>query len=231
MHQEHLEAAPTLAIEQNAGAILRHDRPVTDVALWHHPAQGGGNGRAQQIRPCGLQHPQFDEMIDWYLRVFEARIQHRDARLAFLTYDDEHHRFAFLNLGPAADTTIERAPNAVGVNHLAYTWSTVGELLDTYKRLKSCGITPFWPVRHGLTLSLYYRDPDGNALEFQTDVMSAAEANRFMAGPAFAHNPIGENFDPDELARQFDSGAAIDGLIFRSDQPESRQRRFTKAPA
>src|SRR6185369_8879766 len=145
----------------------------------------------------------YDEMIEWYLRVFEAHVQHRDERLAFLTYDDEHHRFAFLNLGPASGpapkSVPERAPNAVGVNHLAYTWKNVGELVDTYKRLKGYGVTPFWPVRHGLTLSLYYRDPDGNALEFQTDLMSAEEANRFMGGPAFAQNPIGENFDPDEL--------------------------------
>ena len=32
----------------------------------------------------------YDEMIDWYAGVFEARVQHRDDRLAFLTYDDEH---------------------------------------------------------------------------------------------------------------------------------------------
>ena len=37
----------------------------------------------------------YREMIDWYLMVFEARVQHGDDRLTFLTYDDEHHRFAF----------------------------------------------------------------------------------------------------------------------------------------
>ncbi|MEO8557549.1 MAG: VOC family protein [Rhodospirillales bacterium] len=172
----------------------------------------------------------YEQMIDWYLRVFEARVQHRDQKLAFLTYDEEHHRFAFLNLGLASEPNEERPPNAVGVNHLAYTWKNVGELVDTYKRLKGYGVTPFWPVRHGLTLSLYYRDPDGNALEFQTDLMTADEANRFMGGPAFAQNPIGENFDPDALAQQFDSGAPIDALIFHSDQAESQQHNFAKAP-
>src|SRR3954452_3937593 len=42
----------------------------------------------------------YDEMIGWYTLVFEARIQHHDERLTFMTYDDEHHRFAFANLGP-----------------------------------------------------------------------------------------------------------------------------------
>jgi catechol-2,3-dioxygenase len=163
----------------------------------------------------------YEEMIDWYARVFEARVQHRDDRLAFLTYDDEHHRFAFLNLGPAGGADADRSTNAVGVNHLAYTWNGVGELVDTYKRLQGLGILPWRPIRHGLTLSLYYRDPDGNALEFQTDLMGAEEASAFMRSEAFDRNPIGEPFDPDALAARYEAGEAVDDLIFRSDQPES----------
>jgi hypothetical protein len=51
-----------------------------------------------------------------------------------------------------------------------------------------------------VTLSLYYRDPDGNGLEFQIDLMRADDANEFMSGPAFAANPIGEPFDPARCA-------------------------------
>lgn len=40
----------------------------------------------------------FEELVDWYQRVFDARVQHADAALAFLSYDDEHHRFAIANL-------------------------------------------------------------------------------------------------------------------------------------
>ena len=57
----------------------------------------------------------YEEMIDWYKRVFEARVQHRDDRLAFLTYDDEHHRFAFVNLGPTKDSAGERPATGAGV--------------------------------------------------------------------------------------------------------------------
>ena len=163
----------------------------------------------------------YQEMIDWYARVFEARIQHRDERLAFLTYDDEHHRFAFINLGPAAEGAAPRQPGEAGVNHVAYTWRNVGELMDTYTRLKALGIRPYRPVRHGPTLSLYYRDPDGNGLEFQIDLMDMAEAGAFMRGETFAGNPVGEPFDPDELAARYDADEPVDALIFRSDQPES----------
>ena len=63
----------------------------------------------------------YDEMIDWYAGVFEARVQHRDDRLAFLTYDDEHHRFAFVNLGPALRNREQWHPASI-------TLPTLGEI-------------------------------------------------------------------------------------------------------
>ena len=40
----------------------------------------------------------FEEMVDWYQKVFEATVAYQNPAFAFLTYDDEHHRFAFANL-------------------------------------------------------------------------------------------------------------------------------------
>ena len=50
-------------------------------------------------RPSKLAHvvymtPRYDEMIAWYQTVFEARVQYQNPGFAFLTYDDEHHRFS-----------------------------------------------------------------------------------------------------------------------------------------
>ena len=81
----------------------------------------------------------YDEMIDWYVRVFEATFQHRDDKLTFVTYDDEHHRFAFVNLGPvpegeeAGGGKRRRGP---GVAHVAYTWDDLAGLLGVYTRLR-----------------------------------------------------------------------------------------------
>jgi catechol-2,3-dioxygenase len=172
----------------------------------------------------------YDEMIEWYQSVFEARVQHRDDRLCFLTYDDEHHRMAFFNLGPGEAGNASAPRRAPGVAHVAYAWSTLGELIDTYKRLKSQGVVPTRPIRHGFTLSLYYDDPDGNNMEFQVDLMTPDEANAFMAGPAFAKNLIGETFDPDELVRRYEAGEAVDDLVFRSDQPQHRERKIGRNP-
>lgn len=184
-----------------------------------------GEGESIVAKPVKFAHVvyqtrRYDEMIAWYQEVFEARVVHRDPALAFMTYDDEHHRFAFANLDVmkpgAADSRGE-----VGVNHLAYTYANLGDLLDTYRRLKAKGITPYWPIHHGLTLSLYYRDPDGNRLEFQIDTCTPAEGEAFMRTPAFAANPIGVTFDPDALLARYEGGEDVQHLLRLPDGPPS----------
>src|SRR6266702_6553285 len=102
----------------------------------------------------------FEEMIDFYLSVFEGRVQVQNERLCFATYDDEHHRFAFVNLGPApngdAGQVSKSGPHVV---HLAYTWSDIAGLVDVYQRIKSrYDQDPVECLKHGPTLSMYYSD-------------------------------------------------------------------------
>jgi catechol-2,3-dioxygenase len=149
----------------------------------------------------------YEAMIAWYRDVFEAEIVNMDPALAFLTYDDEHHRFAFANLDllkPDGGGPDDRGQ--IGVNHVAYTYGSVGDLLDTYARLKHAGIEPYWPVHHGTTLSLYYTDPDGNRMEFQVDCGTVEEATALMRTPAYAANPVGVMYDPEALLARFEAG-------------------------
>lgn len=170
----------------------------------------------------------YQEMIDWYTRVFEATMRYRDERFAFLSYDDEHHRMALVNLGAAPANQSKADKPVPGVHHVAYTWNNLDELLDTYQRLKKMDILPVSPVRHGMTLSMYYADPDGNGLEFQIDLLDPAAADEFMHGPVFARNPRGESFDPDELVARYESGKSVDDLIFIEGQPEFKGAAFVK---
>jgi len=165
----------------------------------------------------------FDEMIDWYQKVFEARVQYQNPALAFLTYDDEHHRFAFANMsafGSAGGPT--EAPAGIGVNHVGYTYANLGDLLETYSRLKQLGITPYWRVHHGVTLSVYYRDPDSNRMEFQVDCCAnAEEAHALMHSDAFAANPVGVEIDPDALLEKYRSGVPVETLLVQPEGPMS----------
>ena len=56
-----------------------------------------------RIRPERFVHVvyrtrRFEEMIRWYEFVFDAKVQSQNPVMAFLTYDDEHHRIALINM-------------------------------------------------------------------------------------------------------------------------------------
>jgi catechol 2,3-dioxygenase-like lactoylglutathione lyase family enzyme len=165
----------------------------------------------------------YDEMLAWYQTVFEAKVQYQNPAFAFLTYDDEHHRFAFANLSVIAPDAVESdSRSGIGVNHVAYTYADLGTLLETYDRLKQLGIAPYWRIHHGVTVSVYYRDPDGNRMEFQVDCCAnAAEAHTYMHSDAFTANPIGVEIDPDALLAQYRDGVPVETLLRQPEGPVS----------
>ena len=176
----------------------------------------------EPIPPAYLAHivrrtSQPQALVDWYLQVLCARVVFQDGPLAFLTYDDEHHRIAVIGM-PGLPP---RPDGASGTDHVAFTYADLGDLLYTYKRLKGCGIEPFWCINHGPTTSLYYKDPDGNSIELQTDnFASIAETDEWLRGGEFAANPIGVIFDPDDLMRRYEQGEPERDLVARPALPE-----------
>jgi len=154
--------------------------------------------------------PNYEQMIAWYGTVLNARVVAGGPMLSFMTFDEEHHRLAFINRPKLAVKDGKQA----GLDHLAYTISDLGTLLNTYARLKKAGILPVWPVNHGLTTSLYYQDPDGNRVELQVDNFDSKEdLQGWFTRPEFAANPIGVNFDPEALIALYESGAPRSELI------------------
>ena len=179
-------------------------------------------------KPSKLAHVvymtrRYEEMVKWYEAVFEAKVQYQNPAFAFLTYDDEHHRFAFANMSLLNPDGVEKdAASKVGVNHVGYTYANIGELLETYERLKEIGINPYWRVHHGVTLSVYYQDPDGNRMEFQVDCCAnAEEAYKFMHSEAFAANPVGVDIDPEFLLSQYRNGVPMETLMVQPNGPPS----------
>ena len=175
--------------------------------------------------PTKLAHVVFQtnrmaEMRDWYCSVLGGHVIYENPHLSFVTYDDEHHRVAFVDFGPLtpkdpSSTELMIKPSEQpGLHHVAFTFGSMGELLDTYARLKDQGIRPFFCVNHGPTTSMYYRDPDGNQVELQIDNFERVEdLHAWFRSGAFAQNPIGVNFDPDKLVARFRSGVPVAELV------------------
>ncbi len=166
----------------------------------------------------------FAQMLAWYKEVFGATVQHQNPVVAFLTCDDEHHRFAFIDLSVVQPDSEESDKHGlVGVDHIAYTYRSLDDLFESYTRLKSNGIPPYWCIHHGLTVSMYYADPDGNQLEFQVDCFESAEqSNAYIRGPSFGINPVGVEFDPEDWLTQVRQGTSLsDFLVRRVHEPVS----------
>ena len=99
-----------------------------------------------------------------------------------------------------------------GIDHVGYGLAGFGDLISTYERLKADGITPFMPLNHRFTTSLYYHDPEGNEVELSVDNFpTKGECDAFVRSEQMdeiGRPPFGYTFDPDELARLYHEGAS-----------------------
>jgi catechol-2,3-dioxygenase len=92
-------------------------------------------------------------------------------------------------------------------------------LTENYLRLKALGIRPHRCVNHGVTTSMYYRDPDGNQVELLVDnFATAAEGQAYMRRrSAKDKNPVGVACDPEELVARVGAGLQVGDLVGIND--------------
>ena len=158
----------------------------------------------KKVRPARFAHfvlrvRDIEQAVAWYEEVLGMEMVHDAGKIAFMSFDEEHHRIAL------AETPVdaELPPGAAGLDHVAYAFDTLGDLLSTYKRLEARGIEPYWPINHGPSTSLYYKDPDGNGVElFVDNFATEAELKGWMKTETFEANPIGVRFDPEKLVER-----------------------------
>ena len=137
-----------------------------------------------------------DEMITWYGLVIGAEVQFGDQVAAWTTNDAANHRIAFLAVPGLSDDAQKVDHN--GMHHCAFEYQSFEDLMASFDRLRKAGVEPAFCLDHGLTMSLYYKDPEGNFVELQSDNFGDwAKSTEFMRTSAdFAANPIGTFFDP-----------------------------------
>ena len=140
--------------------------------------------------------------IDIEGRSLDDVIPPRELHHAFaaITFDNANHRIALLKFDGWPELPPEEVAGAAGLDHVGYEYRSLDEPLHTYLRVKRRGLQPEWTVNHGPTLSFYYRDPDGHAVELQAD-NCGHDLERWKAiinGP-FQRNQMGINVDPGKL--------------------------------
>jgi catechol 2,3-dioxygenase-like lactoylglutathione lyase family enzyme len=185
------------------------------------PEKAQQNNETAKIFPTKMAHfviraKRFQEVLAWYRQVFNMRTSLEAPVIAFLTFDEEHHRLAILN---TAHLPTPEGPHT-GIDHVAFTYADLSALMANYERLRDLGIKPFWCINHGPTTSMYYRDPDGNQVETQVENFpTMAECAAYFHSAAFAANPIGVDFEPDLLLEKLKGGVPLAELLKQGSAP------------
>jgi catechol-2,3-dioxygenase len=164
-----------------------------------------------------LNTSNYEETKEWYLEVLNATIGvETSAHTAcFLRTDETHHRIGMFNVNKADDSLAQSEPGAGGdvlhsrLNHFAFEYPTLAGMLETHQRIAKSSITPSMCLNHGPTMSMYYEDPDHNAVElFYDNKFSEEEIVAFYeGGDDHVLAPI--RFDPAELLQQLRAGTSV----------------------
>jgi catechol 2,3-dioxygenase len=183
-----------------------------------------------RLHHINLKTNKLDELIDWYTTVLGMEVVHKFPGGAWLSNDDANHRIAILASPKVVDHP-DRITHS-GMHHVAFEYDSVADLCDMWERLRGHDIRPHMVLDHGMTLSFYFVDPDGNSLELQADWFGDwSKSKEFMrSSPEFEADPIGTFVDPDQLLDAHRAGASDDELHRRayggeftpSEQPDVR---------
>jgi catechol-2,3-dioxygenase len=132
-----------------------------------------------RLQHYGLVTANLDAMVDWYRNVLGMSVNHRSqlpaiaqgrapfAGFAFVTMDALHHRLVLFHVpNCVADPDKQKH---IRLQHVAYNYASLDDLLGSYVRLKKLGILPEWAADHGVSLSIYYQDPGRNRVELNCE--------------------------------------------------------------
>ncbi len=137
---------------------------------------------------------------------------HRPGRAAFLTADeDQSHELALIQVGAEAPLQ-ERGQ--VGLNHMAWRVESLDDLKEFYGRLKDKGVPIGSVVDHGISLGIYFRDPDGNGIEVYYELPRAQwpRQERIFAADMVGRGLFPGPWDAEVKPRQAATAAAAAGV-------------------
>ena len=101
------------------------------------------------------------------------------------------------------------------MHHSAFEYASFEELNSSYLRLQGGRASrPALCLDHGMTLSYYYADPDGNHVELQVDCFGDWQKSKawMRTSDEFKANPIGEFVDPEQVAADHADGMSFEEI-------------------
>jgi catechol-2,3-dioxygenase len=165
-----------------------------------------------RLQHCGLTTGNLDAMLEWYGKVLGMTVHKRVAApagspfktVAFASNDEVNHRLSFFET-PHLSVDADRDRHA-RVQHLAFEYKTLDDLLGTYVRLKNLGIPLLWAADQFIQTAIYFQDPDGNILELNVNNFSDdwTVTEQLKNLPSQLH----VNVDPEKMIEALKAGAS-----------------------
>lgn len=160
-----------------------------------------------------LATSRFDTMTAWYRQLLdiEPSLEHATDAQAPQGGPPRPTRMCFFRLHiepPNQDVVAifempgtRAAPSGdPGLHHMQLRCASLSDLGERYRRLHALGVVPYRSMDHGPSTSLYYRDPDQNAVEVAASNFATVEQfQACLASDEFKRNPAGIGIDPQAL--------------------------------
>ena len=197
------------ALPRRPGRVARAARP--DRRPSRRRARNAMTSSTTTITPVKFAHvvfrtPDLDRLVEWYCTVLNAHVAMKNDFIAFLTYDDEHHRVAMV-LDPRITETdpafgaSRRRPRVV---HLRVARRSRRHLRTTEGARHRAVLDDRPRPDHVALLPRSRRQP-GRAADRQLRHASK-RCNEYFRSGAFNENPIGTNIEVERPRRPRPTG-------------------------
>lgn len=125
--------------------------------------------RAERVAHVVIKVRDLEKSRKFYCGVLGMDVMNHSPEIGILFLANnrrDHHELALLQVGPNAEMP---SANSLGLLHIAFRLRNEEELRAAYKELKENNVPISFTVNHGITKSVYFRDPDGHELELYCD--------------------------------------------------------------
>lgn len=185
----------------------RRDDPSIKCPVLHH---------------YGIVTKQPDALVEWYAKVVGVErnlvtgASFGDAPDSpygvWVGNDNEHHRIAIVRPPALEDLPYSERAKYPRVQHSAWQYDSVADLMESYGRIRDAGIRPVVCTHHGISVAFYYKDPDGNVVELLADAFGDAVRSReyMRTSEEVRTNPMGTLIDPDKMLAAYQEGGSND---------------------
>jgi 2-polyprenyl-6-methoxyphenol hydroxylase-like FAD-dependent oxidoreductase/catechol 2,3-dioxygenase-like lactoylglutathione lyase family enzyme len=203
-----LDSLPAL-IDELRGKLAITEEGATVMSVTH-----------PKFHHANLKTTRLQQMIDWYRTVTGVEVLFQNEMGAWMSNDAANHRIALTAFPNLSDDPEKDAHT--GLHHTAFEFDDFDGLNAAYLRLRDAGIVPDFCLDHGMTFSYYYRDPDGNHVELQSDNFGDwSKSSAWMReGPEFHEDPIGKFVDPLRVADAYAAGESFERIHARAMKGE-----------